>query len=146
MDQQLVLVRGLPGSGKSTFANYLSQVEGRLHLEADMYWTDEYGNYKFDEEHIEDAHHWCISETRKALREGELVIVSNCFTRPWEMQKYLDLEPNAMIIECTGKFESIHGIPNDIFENMQFRFAMKGEILERYPTVSYEVVKPEYYA
>jgi len=40
---ELILVRGLPGSGKSTFAKSL----GGVHIETDMFFIQD-GEYKFD--------------------------------------------------------------------------------------------------
>ena len=57
MEKVLYIVRGIPGSGKSTFAKTL----GGQHYEADMYFIDEEGNYKFDGTKIKDAHKWCQS-------------------------------------------------------------------------------------
>jgi len=91
--QNLTLIRGLPGSGKSTVAAGMSESSGAIHLESDMYFINDEGEYIFDPEKLEDAHHWCLEQTRKYLRMGIPVIVSNTFTRCWEMQKYVDLEP-----------------------------------------------------
>ena len=55
MEKILYIVRGIPGSGKSTFAKTL----GGQHFEADMYFIDESGNYKFDITEIKLAHEWC---------------------------------------------------------------------------------------
>jgi tRNA uridine 5-carbamoylmethylation protein Kti12 len=42
----LILLRGLPGSGKTTLAKSLV-TKDYCHKEADMYFVDEFGNYKF---------------------------------------------------------------------------------------------------
>lgn len=39
---KLILIRGLPGSGKSTLAETMTGFE---HLEADMFFIDEKGDY-----------------------------------------------------------------------------------------------------
>ena len=46
--KQLILLRGLPGSGKSTLAKLLVGDKDYCHKEADMYFVDREGNYKFD--------------------------------------------------------------------------------------------------
>jgi len=43
----LVIIRGLPGSGKSTFAKKFVE-KGFKHYEADMWMVDKDGNYSFD--------------------------------------------------------------------------------------------------
>ena len=79
--KELILLRGLPGNGKSTFA----KVIGGTHYEADMYFMED-GIYNFDPSGLKDAHAWCRNSTETAMRRGEdKVIVSNTFTQEWEM-------------------------------------------------------------
>lgn len=59
---KLVLIRGLPGSGKSTIARAMAAYE---HYEADMYF-EKGGEYCYDASKIKDAHEWCQRETRSA--------------------------------------------------------------------------------
>ena len=54
--KQLILLRGLPGSGKSTFAKSL----GGIHIEADQYFMQD-GEYKFDASQLKHAHNYCYS-------------------------------------------------------------------------------------
>ncbi len=54
---ELVLIRGLPGSGKSTMAKDLA-TQGYLHFEADMYFELD-GHYRYDASCIREAHSWC---------------------------------------------------------------------------------------
>ena len=52
----LTLIRGVSGSGKSTFAKTLNGI----HLETDMYFIDPVtGEYNWDGEKIKQAHEWC---------------------------------------------------------------------------------------
>ena len=55
-DKILYIVRGIPGSGKSTFAKRLV-IHDFLVCEADKYFVDkETGEYNFDFTKIKDAH------------------------------------------------------------------------------------------
>lgn len=85
---ELVLIRGLPGSGKSTMARAMTTHE---HYEADMFFTDASGAYNYDREKIKDAHEWCQRETFKALANGKRAVVSNTFTRLFEMEPYIEM-------------------------------------------------------
>jgi hypothetical protein len=53
----LYLIRGIPGSGKSSLAKSL----GGKHVEADMYHLDENGNYNWKPVDVKKAHEWCQS-------------------------------------------------------------------------------------
>ena len=62
--KKLVIIRGIPGSGKSTHASGLIkayQSEGRTtaHFEADMFFTHEDGSYHWNPKQIGFAHQWC---------------------------------------------------------------------------------------
>lgn len=120
---QLYLIRGLPGSGKSTLAKLLcNSFEGAAHFEADQYFVDRDGVYRFDPSLLKDAHGWCLDNARLHLREGRVVIVSNTFTRIWEMQPYLDLGCKTQVIACEGNFGNVHGVPEAAIERMRSRW------------------------
>ena len=52
--KELFLLRGLPGSGKSTFANFVWNEYAIC--EADKFFYDKEGNYNFDATKIKQAH------------------------------------------------------------------------------------------
>ena len=74
-----VIVRGIPGSGKSTVARKLATGSNWQHFEADMYFYDKEGNYNFDINKLGAAHHWCERKVATALQDGWSVVVSNTF-------------------------------------------------------------------
>lgn len=91
----LYLVRGLPGSGKSTFVNTLVQLldDGSLyvdHFEADQYFYNSKGEYEFDATKLGAAHLTCQRKTEEALDSGaDYVFVSNTFTTEKELKTLL---------------------------------------------------------
>lgn len=117
---KIVLIRGLPGSGKTTLAK--ANYPEHEHFEADMYHIDDEGNYNFDFSKIKEAHAWCQDSTSLALGHGLDVVVSNTFTQLWEMQPYLKMGCPVEIIVATGNFENIHNVPTDIIEKMRDRW------------------------
>lgn len=120
---QLYLIRGLPGSGKSTLARLLcNSFEDAVHFEADKYFIGPDGVYRFDPSRLKDAHEWCLESTIMHLRAGYVVIVSNTFTRIWEMQPYLDLGYKTQVITCEGNFGNVHGVPGAAIERMRARW------------------------
>lgn len=122
----LIIVRGLPGSGKSTFAKRLSAA-GFLHFETDMWMTDENGKYRFDPSQLKRCHEACQNAVRKSLDRGVSVVVSNTFSRIWEMQPYLDMPYEKTVVECQGSFDNVHGVPTHTIRAMKERW-------ETYPT------------
>ncbi len=116
---QLVLVRGLPGSGKSTFAKSL---EGFVHLETDMWFMDGFGNYRFDPRRLREYHLDCQFETRRRLVLGQKVVVSNTFTQRWEMEPYYKMGYFTHEITMTGNFGNIHGVPQEAIDRMRDRW------------------------
>lgn len=125
---RLFLVRGVPGSGKTTYAKTLGIED---HYEADM-WFEENGGY--DPTKIKLAHEWCQKRAIEAMRAGRDVVVSNTFTRLWEMRPYKDAaqEIGVKVIECvmTGEWENIHGVPANKVRQMRerFQYANKADI------------------
>lgn len=116
---EIVLIRGVPGSGKTTKAR--TEYPRHVLCEADMFFEESNG-YKYDHRKIKDAHEYCYNKARKALMMGLDVVVANTFTRTWEMQKYLDLPYPAKVVEATGNYDNVHGVPPEIVERMRERF------------------------
>jgi predicted kinase len=122
---RLVLIRGVPGSGKTTLARDEYVKNGFAHFEADMFFETVNG-YKFDKDLISEAHKWCQWSAKAALYQGRNVVVSNTFTRAWEMEPYFDMavtfgiEPEVII--CDGAFQNVHGVPDSVVAQMRERF------------------------
>ncbi len=82
MEKTLTLLRGLPGSGKSTFANLITN-EFSI-CEADKFFTDKEGNYNFDATKLSQAHSWCREQVEIRMKDNQMneqfyphIVVSN---------------------------------------------------------------------
>ena len=129
----LYLLRGLPGAGKSTLASQLSDV----HFEADMYFTNESGQYLFNAADLKKAHAWCQSEVENAMilnhtsGINERIAISNTFTQEWEMEHYFKLAETygyrvfSIIVENRHGGENLHSVPEDKIEAMRARFEFR---------------------
>jgi predicted kinase len=118
----LWLIRGLPGSGKSTRARALGIPD---HYEADM-WFEKNGVYAFDPSKLSEAHAWCKARALETMRAGRPVVVSNTFVKLWEMEFYKKAaaDHGYSVVEETmqGNYGSMHGVPQDVIERMRGNF------------------------
>lgn len=124
MDKILFIVRGLPGSGKSTFASTISDV----YFEADQFFMQD-DVYKFDPSKLKDAHAWCLSQTESMMERSEpRIAVSNTFTQEWEMSSYYDIAKKngykvfSLIVENRHDGKNTHGVPPEKVQMMKDRF------------------------
>lgn len=145
LKQKLILIRGLPGSGKSTFANLLLSSNAVDHLfETDQFFIKD-GIYSWNGDQIVEAHEWCLAETKKALLMKNSVAVCNTFTRERELRPYIDFAKynnipyTSIIIENRHGNKSIHGVPERTMDAMfnRFSISLRGDndaILEQGPS------------
>jgi len=121
---RLTIIRGLPGSGKTTVAK--TEYPEAKHCEADQYFEDGNGNYNFDPGKLKDAHEVCQKCARDGLESGKDVVVSNTFTQCWEMEPYIDMADDAgadveIRIE-RGDYGNVHDVPEYVILAMKNRF------------------------
>jgi len=124
MSRKLTLIRGLPGSGKSTIAKMMVDDNplSTIHFEADMFFVKD-GEYKFDPTKLKNAHLMCQNQARYHLGNDKNVVIANTFTMVAEMQPYLDMDYASIeIIHCTGKYDSIHNVPEHTIQQMKDRW------------------------
>lgn len=151
--QELVIIRGLPGSGKSTFAK--SNFAKHKQFEADMFFVRKNGEYKFDFTKLNAAHTWCQQQVIETLKSGHDVVVTNTFTQSWEFDAYMSIltelalsgiEVSLRIIEMKTQYQNIHGVPEDKMQKMRDRWHQWDSVKEDLglidgENVIYEVVE-----
>lgn len=142
--KQLIIMRGLPGSGKSYTAQSLAQdailTDGHNVLVAstDEWFIGEDGVYRFDAKDIARAHRWNqarVEARMKSCGSHSVIIVDNTNTQLWEMRPYVEMarrhdyivtierseapwrdDVNACHEKCT------HGVPLEAMERMASRW------------------------
>lgn len=133
MGKVLILLRGLPGSGKSSFANLIWS--SFVICEADQFFYDNEGNYNFDPSKLKQAHKYCRDKVESFMLDNEKnsqfypeIVVSNTFTREWEMEEYFKLAEKydykvvSLIVENRHSGKNVHGVPDSKIEEMRNRF------------------------
>lgn len=137
LPKNLILLRGLPGAGKSTFAE--AMWHDFVICEADDYFVDELtGEYKFNARDLPKAHSWCKFRVETFMQDNQAnaqfytnIVVSNTFTQEWEMEDYFKLAEKygykvfSLIVENRHGGVNQHGVPKEKLEQMKERFTIK---------------------
>jgi len=125
--KDLLIVRGISGSGKTTFAELL----GGTVFSADDYFMKN-GNYEFDANRLGAAHLQCQANTQSAMQSGvPKIIVANTFTTEWEMKPYFTLAKNmgyrifTVIMENRHGGTNVHDVPATVLNKQKERFNIK---------------------
>jgi predicted kinase len=127
--QMLTIIRGLPGSGKSTLAKTISEKV----CEADQYFMV-YGEYIFVPADIVKAHIACQKKVDSYLRAGVDCVVSNTFSKKWEIEPYIKLcEKHGVDYKIIDLFDAglsdeqlfsrnVHEVPMHVIKAMRERW------------------------
>jgi predicted kinase len=140
--KQVVILRGLPGSGKSYYAQNLSDdlVNGDeqqylICSTDDYFWQN--GEYQFDKNKLSEYHNLNLSRFIRALSQNiPLVIVDNTNIRRWEFIAYIeaanalgyqvkevvvgDIKDKAM--QHLYSQRNIHRVPLKVINKMAYQF------------------------
>lgn len=147
--KRLIILRGLPGSGKTTLARFLSvglygpykDYETRA-FSADSYfeqWSENTQSieYNFDIAKLGAAHLSCQRLVEEFMQKPyddwvfRTCIVHNTSTTEKGMKPYLDLAEKygyqviSLIVENRHGNASVHGVPEETMTRMEERFSVK---------------------
>lgn len=78
---ELVILRGLPGSGKTTCA--MKHFPNHVYLSADTHMLDEKGVYEYDSSRASDVHFIIPRSIQNLASKGNNIVVANTFVNPW---------------------------------------------------------------
>lgn len=150
MSNILYLLRGLPGSGKSTsvqkFINMIDYISFMI-CSADDWFVDDEGRYVFDTSKLFAAHKYCKTAARKAMSlQLDFVVVDNTNTTWSEMKDYVKyaIKYNYDIVlvepKTSWKFDvdiltekNSHGVPRETIKKMLDRWQTSAKIIESHP-------------
>ena len=143
MRKTLYIIRGLPGSGKSSIARELvneiwnSEIGSFVKdfYSADDYFTDYHGNYDFRPEELPQAHVQCQQNVERAMQRDMVtkVAVANTFTQAWEAEPYFKLAAehgfSPFVIECQSQYGNIHDVPQESINAMADRWDSREDFM-----------------
>ena len=98
--RKLIVMRGLPGSGKSIVARDLfrqhqlqdDKFMGAICSADDFFIDPSNGSYKFNSQLLGKAHGFCKFKVTQAMRRNfDLVIIDNTNIMKWEYEPYVSL-------------------------------------------------------
>ena len=106
----LYLMRGIPGSGKSTIAGMIADATNGIICSTDDFWYDEDGVYNFNIAQIGIAHVQNQIKVDELMIAGhESIIVDNTNVDQKSMQPYIDMAARygyvVQMIQVSASFE-----------------------------------------
>ena len=137
----VIVLRGLSGSGKSTFAAYLRQQcnestqlhrDGRVNIRvcsADYFFQDLGG---FDASRLPEAHYECMRSFDHALGDPlvDVIVVDNTNVRPDEYQAYVERATNENCNVVT--FRCLHRLEAEVLADRGHRQLSDDHIRRRF--------------
>jgi hypothetical protein len=128
--KEFIVVRGVPGCGKTTFAEMIAGSNGQV-FETDEYFETDSG-YDFDPSELPKAHEWCKRQVEEAMEDGvQTVVLSNTSSRVWEFIEYYRMageygyRAHSVVKENRHGSESEHGVPESTCNQMRNRFEIR---------------------
>lgn len=135
----LYLVRGCPGSGKSTIAKKIASENGFAHFENDEFFMKN-GKYCFDGKKYKEAADWCYRNIEKALRSGVSAVVSNVFVTAKSVRRYEKLAEKVharfIVMRSNASFGDVHSVPKLVLHSMRKQFEDFPDEIDVTPTKS----------
>ena len=119
----LTIVRGLPSTGKSTYAHSL----GVFHVEKDMFCMHD-GEYHWVKEQVKWNEDLLFEFAEKSLELGFDCVVVGTFVKACDVQKFVTLasliyNAKVKVVRTTTEYpDNNHNVPQDVIEKMRTEF------------------------
>ena len=136
-NNKMVILQGIPGSGKSTYAEkLLATVKSGIIASADKYFTSATGKYDFNPSKLGEAHEDCFGDVTyhgmmfteyPGIYKDAMIIVDNTNLTKWEywpyimLARYWDMEIEFHRMGCsfeTALSRQTHGVPKNTLHRM----------------------------
>lgn len=154
-----IILRGLPGSGKSFLAHQIIGATvkdlGEHILSADNFFLDRKGKYRFDPSKLTDAHSTTQNRFTQLASKGVSPLISdNTNLEYWNMYHYLQvavqygyhieiMEPATpwKLIEHKLEMKNQHGVPGDRIKLMKRKYETGAKLEDLLFTLNLDVVR-----
>ena len=124
----LFIMRGVPGSGKSTIAREIIPSEGVIHS-TDKYFYDDEGKYNFDPSKLKEYHDENFKSFCRSLEEEKpIVVIDNTNIQRVHFDRYVDAAKAkgyvVHIVEAPQPDPSVaaerntHSVPEEVIRRM----------------------------
>lgn len=148
-DKKLIILRGLPGSGKSTITAELVRIATELKISHVVVCCDDFfmvgDSYVFDQSKLKQVHDDCLIKAQQAMDSGvQLIIVDNtnvCYEELCPYVQYGLYKDYIITFQEPANEHSrnipillqrnIHGVPAETYASMWARWQETDDIIDR---------------
>ncbi len=150
MPAPIIIIRGAPGAGKSTFAQKLR--DSIFHncnritaiFETDNFFVDSinHRDYHFNTQLLSIAHAWNQGEVIRCCRDcpDVPVIVANTFCQKFELKPYFEIAQmfgrKVFVFTLYTEHDNVHGVPDETVSRLRLgmqKFFIDKWLVEGYP-------------
>ena len=124
MSKDCIIIRGVPGSGKTTIAEIMKGDTGVVCTSDDFLMEN--GEYNWSPERAKEAHRKNQDLAENVMKIGiSPVIIANTNTSPWEWEPYIKsakkygYKVHYIIVENRHGGKDIHNVPKETIEKMK---------------------------
>lgn len=122
--RSMLIVRGMPGTGKSILGSTLEFKTTNTTLRESDFFFGHGHRWKFREEDLGKSYAWCMQKCYATFKNKEKLIVANRFVRAKEIKGYVNLglsyDYQVIVVHTLGQpdWKSSKGIPAEKITKM----------------------------
>ena len=130
--KEVIIVRGVSGSGKSTFAKLLASAHNGKIVENDKFAYNDQGEYDWKAEDLHKYFYKAKKEFEKHVDNEEPMIIVSNVSVTWKSIKGFfkyakehGYKVTSLVLENRNETTNIHDVPDDVLEGLRENFEIK---------------------